>query len=45
MEAYGVRQRLKHESIPLLEVETDYSTEDMAQLQTRVQAFIEMIRK
>ena len=43
MEARGVRERLKAEGIPLLEVETDYSMEDMGQLSTRVQAFLEML--
>lgn len=43
MEARGVRERLKSEGIPLLEVETDYSMEDMGQLSTRVQAFLEML--
>jgi len=45
MEAYGVRKALKGEGIPLLEVETDYSMEDMGQLATRVQAFIERLGK
>jgi len=43
MEARAVRECLKTEGIPLLEVETDYSTEDMGQLQTRIQAFLEML--
>ncbi len=43
MEARGVRERLRQEGIPLLEVETDYSMEDTAQLSTRVQAFLEML--
>jgi benzoyl-CoA reductase/2-hydroxyglutaryl-CoA dehydratase subunit BcrC/BadD/HgdB len=30
--------------VPLLKLETDYSMEDMAQLETRVQAFLEMLR-
>jgi len=45
MEAYRVREALKREDMPLLEVETDYSVEDMAQLETRAQAFVEMLGK
>ncbi|HUT35297.1 MAG TPA: double-cubane-cluster-containing anaerobic reductase [Planctomycetota bacterium] len=44
MEARGVRQRARDEGIPMLEVETDYSMEDMGQLATRVQAFLEVLR-
>ncbi len=43
MEARGVRERLRQEGIPLLEVETDYSLEDAAQLATRVEAFLERL--
>jgi benzoyl-CoA reductase/2-hydroxyglutaryl-CoA dehydratase subunit BcrC/BadD/HgdB len=31
--------------MPLLEVETDYSPEDMPALETRIQAFVEMLRR
>lgn len=44
VEAGRVRQRARDEGIPLLEVETDYSAEDIGQLGTRVQAFLEVIR-
>lgn len=45
IEATHVERRLGREEIPLLKVETDYSMEDMAQLETRVQAFLEMVRE
>lgn len=44
MEAGRVRQRARDEGIPALELETDYSTEDVAQLATRVEAFLEVLR-
>jgi len=44
VEAHKVRKTLRRESIPLLEVETDYSPEDMPALETRIQAFVEMLR-
>ena len=43
VEARRVRERLQAERIPLLEVETDYSMEDMGQLSTRIQAFLERL--
>ena len=43
MEAHRVGKRLRRENVPLLSLETDYSTEDVAQLETRVQAFLEML--
>ena len=36
---------LARENIPLLRIETDYSDEDIGQLKTRVDAFLEMIRR
>jgi benzoyl-CoA reductase/2-hydroxyglutaryl-CoA dehydratase subunit BcrC/BadD/HgdB len=44
MEAYKVGRAMKAEQIPFLEIETDYSTQDIGQLKTRVEAFLEMIR-
>lgn len=44
-EAVAVERRLEDEGIPLLRIETDYSDEDTGQLKTRVEAFLEMIRK
>jgi benzoyl-CoA reductase/2-hydroxyglutaryl-CoA dehydratase subunit BcrC/BadD/HgdB len=42
-EEYMVEKALENERIPLLRLETDYSMEDVAQLETRVQAFLEVI--
>jgi len=44
-EAVKVERALEKEGIPLLRVETDYSDEDAGQLRTRVDAFLEMIRR
>lgn len=45
---YGVETRrienaLKSDGIPMLTIETDYSQEDVEQIRTRVEAFLEMI--
>jgi benzoyl-CoA reductase/2-hydroxyglutaryl-CoA dehydratase subunit BcrC/BadD/HgdB len=44
MESHSVRRAMGQEGIPFLRVETDYSMEDAPQLQTRVQAFIELLK-
>lgn len=44
MEAYKVENALDKADIPMLALETDYSMEDVEQLKTRVEAFIEMTR-
>jgi benzoyl-CoA reductase/2-hydroxyglutaryl-CoA dehydratase subunit BcrC/BadD/HgdB len=44
MEAYKVENALRKADIPMLALETDYSMEDVEQLKTRVEAFIEMTR-
>lgn len=44
IEAIPVEKQLEKEEIPCLRIETDYSQEDVGQLSTRVEAFIEMIR-
>ncbi len=44
-EAVKVEKALAKEGIPLLRIETDYSDEDTGQLRTRIDAFLEMIRK
>lgn len=44
MEAHGMEQTAREMEIPLLRLETDYSMEDAPQLETRIQAFLEMIR-
>lgn len=44
MESMPVERILEDKSIPCLRVETDYSMEDMGQLKTRIEAFIEQLR-
>ncbi|MDP3063246.1 MAG: 2-hydroxyacyl-CoA dehydratase family protein, partial [Chloroflexota bacterium] len=44
-EAIKVEKALAREGIPLLRIETDYSSEDEGQLRTRVDAFLEMLRR
>jgi len=44
-EAVRVERRLEEADIPLLRIETDYSDEDTGQLKTRIEAFLEIIRK
>ncbi|QCQ23199.1 double-cubane-cluster-containing anaerobic reductase [Desulfoglaeba alkanexedens] len=44
MESFKVEKALRNAGIPMLAVETDYSMEDVEQLKTRVEAFVEMIR-
>ena len=44
VESYRAEQKISGK-IPALRIETDYSTEDAGQLKTRVEAFMEMIRK
>lgn len=42
---YGrVEKALKNAGIPLLYIETDYGNEDVGQIKTRIDAFLEMIR-
>ena len=41
---YGkLEKALKEKNIPLINIETDYSEEDVGQIRTRVEAFLEMI--
>jgi benzoyl-CoA reductase/2-hydroxyglutaryl-CoA dehydratase subunit BcrC/BadD/HgdB len=44
-EAVNVEKRLEKEGIPLLRIETDYSDGDAGQLKTRIEAFLEMIKR
>lgn len=44
MEAFKVEKALKDVNIPMLSIETDYSMEDVEQLKTRVEAFVEMVK-
>ncbi len=43
IEAFKVEKALTAADIPLLSIETDYSMEDVEQLKTRVEAFVEML--
>jgi benzoyl-CoA reductase/2-hydroxyglutaryl-CoA dehydratase subunit BcrC/BadD/HgdB len=43
MEAIPVERALEEKEIPCLRIETDYGREDMGQLKTRVEAFIEQL--
>ena len=45
VESYSVEKDLKAAGIPMLRLETDYSQNDIGQLKTRVQAFLEVIGK
>jgi benzoyl-CoA reductase/2-hydroxyglutaryl-CoA dehydratase subunit BcrC/BadD/HgdB len=44
MESIPVAEALKNKGIPTLRIETDYSMEDVGQLRTRIEAFIEMLK-
>ncbi|MDR7870735.1 MAG: double-cubane-cluster-containing anaerobic reductase [Tissierellaceae bacterium] len=43
IETYEIRKLMQDKDIPFISVETDYSTSDVAQLKTRLAAFIEML--
>jgi benzoyl-CoA reductase/2-hydroxyglutaryl-CoA dehydratase subunit BcrC/BadD/HgdB len=44
MESIPVEKALEEKEIPCLRIETDYSMEDMGQLKTRVEAFVEQLK-
>lgn len=44
IEAVKLREACEREGIPFMAIESDYSPEDIGQLQTRVEAFIEQIQ-
>ncbi len=44
MEQRSIAEALSAQSIPMLYVETDYSPDDMGQLSTRIEAFLESIK-
>jgi benzoyl-CoA reductase/2-hydroxyglutaryl-CoA dehydratase subunit BcrC/BadD/HgdB len=44
IEAYSVERAAQAEGIPVLKIDTDYSMEDIGQLSTRVEAFLEMVK-
>jgi benzoyl-CoA reductase/2-hydroxyglutaryl-CoA dehydratase subunit BcrC/BadD/HgdB len=43
IEAYSVEKAAEEAGIPVLRIDTDYSMEDLGQLKTRVEAFLEML--
>jgi benzoyl-CoA reductase/2-hydroxyglutaryl-CoA dehydratase subunit BcrC/BadD/HgdB len=43
-EAYKAKDKVETMGLPFLKIETDYSMEDMGQLKTRVEAFLEIIK-
>jgi benzoyl-CoA reductase/2-hydroxyglutaryl-CoA dehydratase subunit BcrC/BadD/HgdB len=45
IESYPVEQALIADGISTMRIETDYSQEDMGQLKTRVEAFIETLKR
>jgi benzoyl-CoA reductase/2-hydroxyglutaryl-CoA dehydratase subunit BcrC/BadD/HgdB len=44
MEQRSVAKTLNDAGIPMLYIETDYSPDDMGQLTTRIEAFLESIK-
>lgn len=44
IEAIKIKEMCDKEGIPFLAIETDYSSEDIGQLQTRIEAFLEQIK-
>lgn len=44
MEAIPVESALEKEHVPVLRIDTDYSQEDVEQIRTRVEAFVERLR-
>jgi len=44
MESMPVEKALEEQNIPCLRIETDYSMEDVGQLKTRIEAFVELLR-
>jgi benzoyl-CoA reductase/2-hydroxyglutaryl-CoA dehydratase subunit BcrC/BadD/HgdB len=43
-ESIGIEKQLEEAGIPVLSIETDYSSEDAGQLKTRIEAFIERLK-
>lgn len=44
IEAIRIKEACEKNGIPFLAIESDYSTEDVGQIQTRVEAFLEQVR-
>jgi benzoyl-CoA reductase/2-hydroxyglutaryl-CoA dehydratase subunit BcrC/BadD/HgdB len=45
IESYNVKKTVNAKGIPYLKIETDYSTADTGQINTRLEAFLETIEK
>ncbi|MEW6416710.1 MAG: double-cubane-cluster-containing anaerobic reductase [Nitrospirota bacterium] len=45
MESYKAKKAVETLKVPFLRIETDYSMEDMGQLKTRIEAFLEIMEK
>ncbi len=45
MEVFGLERIVENSGLPVLRIDTDYSQEDLGQLRTRVEAFIEQISR
>jgi benzoyl-CoA reductase/2-hydroxyglutaryl-CoA dehydratase subunit BcrC/BadD/HgdB len=43
MESFPLERELENAGVPVLKIETDYSSEDTEQLRTRIEAFVERI--
>ena len=43
MESHGIETAVREAGLPVLKITTDYSMEDVGQLSTRVEAFLEML--
>jgi benzoyl-CoA reductase/2-hydroxyglutaryl-CoA dehydratase subunit BcrC/BadD/HgdB len=44
IEAGPVERRLEKEGLPTLQIDTDYGQQDIGQIHTRVEAFVERLR-
>ena len=42
--SYGLKERLKKEGIPMLEIHTEYSGSDFEAIRTRIEAFVELLQ-
>jgi benzoyl-CoA reductase/2-hydroxyglutaryl-CoA dehydratase subunit BcrC/BadD/HgdB len=43
-ESISIEKQLEKEGVPVLNIDTDYSSEDIGQLKTRIEAFIERLK-
>lgn len=44
IEAIRIKEACEKNKIPFISIESDYSAEDVGQLQTRIEAFLEQVR-